>query len=91
MDKWYQQGVIGTFLKKQVIKHAPAILGDYIDNHKDKYEEKLRQKIRVVPGDAEFTDPMRGTAGIGGSSPFIWDPEGNPKGLGYIQSQPKDE
>lgn len=41
----------------------------------------------VVPGDPELTDPSRGLAGVrSGTSPYIWEQEANPKGLGYVQS-----
>lgn len=61
-----------------------------LSDHTRKLSEDLGN--RSVPGDPEHTDPRRGLAGIrGGTDPSWMDPTSNRKGLGYIQSDPKDD
>lgn len=91
VTKWYPaKGKKGSnFLRTLVRKTAPRIIERYPAVQEAVIAAmllRLAATNHTVPGDPEYKDPSRGTSGIGGISAYTWEPEANPKGLGYTQS-----
>ncbi len=77
----------------KALRSARAIYRRLIDPilNQQKISRDASLRTRAVHGDPELTDPNKGVAGVGGRSSFIWENEANPRGLGYVQSKPKED
>lgn len=84
-------GIVSGKDRGSLYRSAKAISKELIRRAWRQMKQTSLDKYKV-PGDLELTDPRRGVAGIrGGTSPFVWEPEAHPRGLGYVQSRPKDD